>query len=285
MDGDWLAKVRDTAVETRRVQHDGCPIQSAGWPSEAVAGRGLLFLHGRNANLHWWALVAPHLRGTGRCVAMDFSGAGDSGRRAQYSLPIHAAEVMAVAQAWDLDRPVLVAHSFGGFVAIQAVVDRPDRFGGLVIVDSPLAKQAAGNLPEIAPRPKRHYPDRATILARFRLLPEQAAARPELLAYLAENAVRHEPEGWCWKFDGAGIDRSRSDRIFADLPAALERLPGPVAFIAGSDSRLIGPADHSLARGMSPKMTTHAIAGAAHHIMVDRPRELADLLRQILAPG
>ena len=62
---------------------------------------------------------------------------GDSDHRESYSAGQYADEIVAVADAAGLGADTLVvAHSFGGIMAMRACAKYPDRFGGLVLIDS-----------------------------------------------------------------------------------------------------------------------------------------------------
>ena len=50
----------------------------------------------------------------------------------------HAADVLAVLDALEVDRTVVVGASFGGLVSLDLAVSRPDRIAGLVLADIPL---------------------------------------------------------------------------------------------------------------------------------------------------
>ncbi|WP_448618809.1 alpha/beta fold hydrolase [Geodermatophilus sp. URMC 65] len=97
-------------------------------------------MHGGAAHSGWWHHVAP-LLGTHRVVAFDLSGHGDSDRRADYGTGQWAREVLAVAAAEGLDRPVVLGHSMGGWVALTVGVEHGDEVAGVAVIDSPLDRQ------------------------------------------------------------------------------------------------------------------------------------------------
>jgi len=81
----------------------------------------LVFLHGGFAHAHWWDFIAPFFAEDYSVVAIDLSGMGDSSQRAEYSGEIFATEVIGVCSALGfVGPPVMVGHSFGGFVALKA---------------------------------------------------------------------------------------------------------------------------------------------------------------------
>ncbi len=101
-------------------------------------GRGewLVFLHGLASQAHIWDLVAPRLIDSFRVVALDQRGHGlsdkpDSG----YDFATITTDLEAALTALNIDRAVLIGHSWGGNVALQYAVDRPSRASGLVLVD------------------------------------------------------------------------------------------------------------------------------------------------------
>ncbi len=101
-------------------------------------GRGawIVLLHGLASQAHIWDLVAPHLVDSFRLVALDQRGHGltdkpDSG----YDFASITNDLDQVLNALQVDRAVLVGHSWGGNVALQYAVDHPKRATGLVLVD------------------------------------------------------------------------------------------------------------------------------------------------------
>lgn len=101
--------------------------------------------HGITANHRSFNRVATALgdRGVG-VVAVDHRGRGGSSQVAgPYGLKTHAADLVAVADALDADRPVVVGHSMGAWVAANAVELAPDRWAGVVAIDGglPVARE------------------------------------------------------------------------------------------------------------------------------------------------
>lgn len=69
--------------------------------------------------------------------AIDLLGFGESDVvDATYSLSLYGRLLRDFADAVALERPVLMGHSMGGKVATAAAVDFPERFGGLMLVNS-----------------------------------------------------------------------------------------------------------------------------------------------------
>ena len=132
---EWFWEAVDQKPESHYTEIDDIDLHYLSW--NEANGRGLLFIHGHNAHAHWWDFIAPAFCDQYHPIAMDMSGMGDSDHRESYSAGQYADEIVAVADAAGLGADTLVvAHSFGGIMAMRACAKYPDRFGGLVLVDS-----------------------------------------------------------------------------------------------------------------------------------------------------
>jgi haloalkane dehalogenase len=98
-------------------------------------GRPIVFLHGNPTWSFVYRDVIAALRGSYRCVALDYPGFGLSQAREGYgSLPEeHAQAVVGFLDAADLDDVTLVVHDWGGPIGMWAALARPARISRLVI--------------------------------------------------------------------------------------------------------------------------------------------------------
>jgi pimeloyl-ACP methyl ester carboxylesterase len=70
-------------------------------------------------------------------VTLDLAGHGDSGLgRADWTIESFAADVAAVVEALKLKKVILVGHSMGGPVSLEAARLMPDRVIGVIGVDT-----------------------------------------------------------------------------------------------------------------------------------------------------
>lgn len=97
----------------------------------------LVFVHGWSCDAGYWDAQVAHFAATHRVVAIDLAGHGASGQeRKAYTMEAFGADVAAVLAALDLRDVVLVGHSMGGAVVVEAALAAPDRVLGLVGVDN-----------------------------------------------------------------------------------------------------------------------------------------------------
>ncbi len=88
--------------------------QGAGQPT-------LVFVHGWNCDRSYWNAQRDIFAADYRVVTLDLAGHGDSGQeRTDWTMQAFGADVAAVAEALDLQQIVLIGHSMGGKVVVEA---------------------------------------------------------------------------------------------------------------------------------------------------------------------
>ena len=167
---EWFVRAIAQPTLSRFALCEGARIYYRCWNEQDVGKAGLLFVHGYRGHTRWWDFIAPFFTETFRVLAMDFYGMGESDRRERYALTQHGAEIRAVIEHARLAPATVVGHSYGG-----------SRLLRLCAEDMPCVGHA-----DLVGR-RTPYPDRASALARFRLVPDQYA-EPQSL----EPAVRCE---------------------------------------------------------------------------------------------
>jgi pimeloyl-ACP methyl ester carboxylesterase len=118
------------------------------------AAHTFLLVHGLPGSVRDFRWLVPPLAAAARVVRLEMPGFGATplATGPSPSVEARAAFVIAVADALDLARPVLVGHSMGGVVGTLAVTGAPDRFAGLALISSPGLRVHRG-LRRFRPRP------------------------------------------------------------------------------------------------------------------------------------
>ena len=292
---EWFEQAIAAPSEEGSVDVGGARITYSAWGEEG--GRGLLFVHGGRAHRNWWRPFAPFFAENRRVAALDLSGMGDSAWRDRYSLDLQIDEIFAVIEKAGLNtrgRPVVVGHSFGGWVTLAAVEREGERLGGAVIVDSPLGVPdpdegytviKAKADPKDAKRSTRIYDTMAEPIQRFRFLPNQPAEHLYLVDYIARMGLREAPtaeggDGWTWKFDptkGSNFDI----HFERDL---LRAARCPLAFIYGEKSAFAqGKGIEHLKTQAQSRSPFVMIPDAYHHLMMDQPMAFISTMRTLLS--
>ncbi len=285
----WFVDALAAPFQRRSVEVAGCAINYLEWGPGADAETGIVFVHGGGAHAHWWTHVAATFGPWIRCVALDLSGHGDSGRRTEYGIETWTDEVVAVAADAGIDAPIVVGHSMGGFVTIATAARHPGVLGGAVIVDSPVfegdAEITAARSQEAFATP-RTYDDLDEVLARFRTIPPQEHYLDFVLDHVARRSlVRVDADGqtgWQWKFD-ANFWRAMGGSPRTSALPYLRHVDCRVALLRCEE----GLVDLDIGRFMFDEMGRRtpvvALPTAGHHPMLDTPLILITALRALLA--
>jgi pimeloyl-ACP methyl ester carboxylesterase len=103
-----------------------------------VAGSGvpaLVFVHGLCCGHTDWRAQVAHFRARHRTVAVDLPGHGETPAAEAATIESCGAEVAALLRARDVPPAVLVGHSLGCRVVLDAAQRAPERVAGVVLVD------------------------------------------------------------------------------------------------------------------------------------------------------
>src|SRR2546426_8225109 len=114
-----------------------------------TAGKGrpaVVLVHCWTCDSSFWKDQVARLAKNRQVVTLDLAGHGASGRtRTEYTMQAFGQDVKAVADELKLDRMVLVGHSMGGAVILEAAKLLGDRVVGLVPIDTLLDVEQASD--------------------------------------------------------------------------------------------------------------------------------------------
>lgn len=277
----WFDRALATAPERAFVMVEGAKIETLSWGRRGDPG--ILLLHGNGAHADWWSPLAPFFAADGyHVVALSWSGMGGSDWRESYSGPLFAQEVLAVCEATGLfagpHKPVLLAHSFGGFIAGYCSAQYGDRFSAKITADSPVRPPGfVHDGPPSRSHANRVYPTFEAALSRFRLAPSQPCENLWYVDHIGRGSIKPVDGGFTWKFDPF---------VFRDLKFG-ETTSGPTcpcAYLWGEQSVLMTPEVVAYMRAVAPAGSPFVpIPEAAHHLMLDQPLPFVAAIRGLLA--
>jgi pimeloyl-ACP methyl ester carboxylesterase len=238
-------------------------VSEAGGPAESPP---VLLLHGWAGSRRSYAAALPLLARRVRVIGVDLRGHGDADKPAAgYDLPTLAADVVALLDALDLPRAVLVGASSGGYVAQQVAISAPDRVTGLVL---------AG-----APHDLRGRPPFADALDRISDPVDPAWARAFIAGFtdldrlpswyvdlMVEDALRLPAPIWRATFTGL---------ITSTPPADGGTITSPALVISGARDRLLGADQTAALLASIPGAEWIEYPDAGHLVLEEQPAQLA----------
>ena len=112
---------------------DGHPIH---YVSQGAGSPSIMFIHGYSCSHADWARQMEHFASRHRVVSIDQRGHGESTEFTDgFNIETYGADVCALVEALDLAPVVLVGHSLGCRVVMEAASERPDLVAGTIMVD------------------------------------------------------------------------------------------------------------------------------------------------------
>ena len=234
------------------------------------AGHGeppLVLLHGLFGSARNFGLVQREFARGRRTVALDLRNHGASPHDGNMRYADMAADVMQTLDQLSALPAILLGHSMGGKVAMQAALTHPESIAGLIVAD-------------IAPVTySPHYRDIANAMLALPLVPgmtrleadtalTQSVPDAAMRAFLLQNLQLGAAPAWRM---GLGEIVAAFTEIEGWEALAGARYSGPTLFVAGATSNYIQPEHRPIIRSQFPGARFVTLKNAGHWLHADNP--------------
>jgi pimeloyl-ACP methyl ester carboxylesterase len=239
-----------------------------------VAGKGdptVVLVHGWAFDRHLWDGQVAGLAARRRVVTLDLGGSGESGKdRARWTMAAFGEDVKAVVESVGAKDVVLVGHSMGGAVVLEAARRMPDRVKGVVLVDMLLDVEqhmTPQQVQETAAMLEADYRGTTTKMANDYLFAPgtPAAVRERVL----ERATAISPS--------QSIGLLREVWSYDPLPA-LREIKAPIRSVNADKF----PTNLEVNRRHMPGYEATLVTGSGHYPMLEQPERFAAALETAL---
>lgn len=103
----------------------------------AINAPTIIFIHGFPLNKLMWEKQIEILKKTYRVIAYDIRGHGNSdGGDDDFSIELFVNDLICLMDALEIDKIILCGFSMGGYIALNAVENYPERFNALILCDT-----------------------------------------------------------------------------------------------------------------------------------------------------
>jgi non-heme chloroperoxidase len=234
-------------------------------------GPTLILLHGYSDSHRSFDLVRPLLPRAWRVIALTQRGHGLSDKPAAgYDLSDFADDVCQFMAALNIERAIVVGHSMGAAVALQAAAAFPDRVSGLALIGAFADFQGNPGVIELAETVEAMSdPVDGEFVLTFQ---ESTVARmipQRFLDAVVAESMRCPARAWC----GA----MRGFLAFDPIDVA-KRTQAPATLIWGEQDAFVPREDQVALRNALCSARLHALKGAGHAPHWDYPERVASLI-------
>jgi pimeloyl-ACP methyl ester carboxylesterase len=243
----------------------------------------VVLVHGFSCSMHWFDRVAAELAAEHRVIRVDLLGHGCTSTATNLDAEAQARAMSGVLERLGTNGATAVGHSFGADVVL-AMARRTDQVARVVIIGQ-APDYDCSRLPPIAFLPG--LPVLATLT--HRLTPPWMARISSRVGFAPEHHAddgSDDPQRVA--LDRAAMNPRMYRTVLADRRARLAALPLdrhvrdlglPVLAILGGRDRLY-PSAPAAARYRAAGARVVVIDDAGHSVNVQRPAEVAELIRE-----
>jgi pimeloyl-ACP methyl ester carboxylesterase len=225
--------------------------------TESGAGRPTYVLvHGIGMGHRYWSDLADALSRRGRVLALDLPGFGDAPEPPRTPTIAESGADLAelLEQECGGEPAVLVGHSMGTQVVVEAAVQRPELVASVVLI-----------APTVNPR------ERSAFMQGVRLLEDPSLTRPKVVALGIRSYLQAGPR---WYF--RKLRRMLDHRIELVLPD----VAAPALVVRGEHDRLAPRAWAEQVARMLPHGRYVEVADRGHETMVTAGEHVAELIER-----
>jgi pimeloyl-ACP methyl ester carboxylesterase len=239
---------------------------------EGAGEPALVLVHGWAFDRHVWDGQVPALSARHRVVTLDLAGHGESGgSRAAWTMAAFGEDVKAVVECVEAKEVVLVGHSMGGPVVLEAARRMPERVKGIVLVDTLLdveARTPPAEVEAFAGQLLADYPTVVTQMANENLF---APATP---AAVRERILRHATSMPA----PVSVALLRQSWSYDPVPA-LGEIRAPIRAVSADKF----PTNLEANRRHMPGYEAAIVPGSGHYPMLEDPARFGAALDRALA--
>jgi pimeloyl-ACP methyl ester carboxylesterase len=252
-----------------------------------IGAGALVFIHGNSCSGDDWTALEGRFASCYRTLSLDLRGHGRSAHlRPPFTIEQFAADIERLCLSSGLNEIVFVSHSMGNYVAIEVARKNTLPIRGLVLIDG--AKYFDGNRQAVQARVSesmRKWGYRTFLGRAF----AQMFSSKEFAAE-QKRVTRRAFE----LNESVGLEMFPSVMGWAaeNLPAALREVKVPTLAIQSTQvdkfgiRRVLGPEASSswlkMCHAHLKMPLSVKLQGCGHFVMLERPRELGELIDQFL---
>ncbi len=242
----------------------------------------VVFIHGVVNDHSVWILQSRWFANHGwNVLAVDLPGHCRSEGPPPASVEDAADFIIAMLDAAGVQKAVLVGHSFGSLIALEAAARAPDRVQKLVLIGTAAPMRVSPELLENSVSNPAKALEMVNIFSRATLAAPPSALGPGTWVYggsmaLGKRVIANNP------IHNVFYLGFKACNAYAGAEVAMAKVECPTLFILGAQDQMTPP-KAAMALVKASKQGQVATVGVGHHQMTEAPEATLSALRDFLA--
>lgn len=256
------------------------------------SGPAMLLVPGLDSSGAVWTGITDRFKDRYTCHVLTLAGFAGQPPLATPSLAAVRDAILSYIEDQHLERPVLVGHSLGAFLAFWVASTAPEKVGSVIAIDGVPFLPALMNPSATVDSIKAQAESMRTALTSASAAQRERQSQMSLAAMISDPAQVAVALKWAAASDPRTSAQSMVDLMTTDLRPEVSRIATPVLLVMAGGLFASNPAALSLSErayesqiaGIARHRTVVAVK-ARHFIMLDDPAFLIAAMEDFLAPA
>ena len=239
----------------------------------------VLFIHGFPLNKSMWNLQIESLTNNCRVITYDIRGFGNSDAgKEDFSIELFTKDLISLMDALKIDKTILCGLSMGGYIALNAVENYPERFNALILSDTSCkadtteAKEKRMKAIEnITNNGVEKYAEES--IMKF-FTSQSITGKTEEVDLVKEMILKSSPKSLC--------DTLRALSVRKQTCSSLSDIKVPVLILVGKEDIITPPAEGQFMHERIKASTLKIIESAGHLSNIESSEEFNYQLRMFV---
>jgi len=243
-------------------------------------GLAVIFIHGFPFSKEMWKEQVSALSETHRVIAYDVRGHGDSERgAAQFSIAQFADDLFFFMDVLKIEKAILAGLSMGGYIALHAIQNQPQRIAGLILCDTQCGADSDEGREKrkktIAFIQKNGLSVYAEESLKNLFAPASFIDKKDEVTFIKDTILKTPASTICLTLQ-ALADRK-------ETCSSLAQINIPVSILVGAEDKITSPEIASKMQKLIKGSSLHIIEGAGHLSNLENPIQFNAHLKTFLA--
>jgi pimeloyl-ACP methyl ester carboxylesterase len=241
--------------------------------------RTVIFAHPMLFGSEAFDHLASELVNDYHLILLDLHGHGESGYRTPITLEEMAADYYYLLTRLDLTNVSWIGHSIGGMIGMRLALAYPESIDSLILIattarlDPPWLREQAWPLWEKFR--DGHREEIVDAALQFNFAPATLNNQPQLIEHYREKVISYQNAEGVFEAVRAVFNRT-------DIGDQISAIKAPTLAVAGKEDTAISPAESEFIASRIPNAQLSVIDEASHMLVVEKPREVAQIIREFL---